>query len=156
MRLKYFTLILLAATALALCYTWQQIEVIRLAYQQNRKNKTYKELLDSNYYLRYNLVNLKSSSHLGNILLAENTVFEIPRESQVRRLLLPKSIAAFTSATREQAGQSENKKPFFLSFAEKGIIKSAFNKIQDAWPLAAIDAYLSRQAQAQDIKNRRE
>lgn len=156
MRLKYFTINLLAVTGLCLCYSWQQIEVIRLAYQQNSKDKTYKELLDRNHYLRYNLVNLKSSSYLGKKLLAENTVFEIPGGSQMRVLPLTKSEAAFNSSSRAQQGKFENTRLSLLGFTEKGIIENAFNKLQGAWPVEAIDAYVSRLAQAQDIKGRRQ
>lgn len=155
MRLKYFALNLAAVTGLCLCYCWQQIEIIQLAYQQNGKNKTYKELLDRNHYLRYNLANLKSSSSLGKKLLADNTVFEIPKSSQVRVLRLSKLEASFTG--RRQQGQSENRKLSFLSFAGagKGIVNGAFSKLQDSWPIESIDAYISRHAQAQDMKDSR-
>ncbi|TAN60566.1 hypothetical protein EPN16_05085 [bacterium] len=155
MRLKYFAINLAAVTGLCLCYCWQQIEIIQLAYQQNGKNKTYKELLDRNHYLRYNLVNLNSSSSLGKKLLADNTVFEIPKSSQVRVLQLSKLEAAFTGSRKQ--GQSENKKLSFLGFAGsgKGIVNGAFNKLQDSWPIESIDAYINRYAQAQDMKDNR-
>lgn len=155
MRLKYFALNLAAVTGLCLCYCWQQIEIIQLAYQQSGKNKTYKELLDRNHYLRYNLANLKSSSSLGKKLLADNTVFEIPKSSQVRVQRLSKLEAPFTG--RRQQGQSENRKLSLLSFAGagKGIAIGAFNKLQGSWPIESVDAYISRHAQAQDIKDSR-
>lgn len=146
MRLKHFAINLALITGLCLCYSWQQIEIIQLAYQQNSRNKTYKELLDRNHYLRYNLTNLKSSSSLGKKLLTENTLFEIPKSSQVRVLPLSKPEAAFTISRRQQ-GQSENKKLSFLGFG------GVFNKLQDSWPIESIDAYINRYAQAQDIKD---
>lgn len=145
MRLKYFALNLAAVTGLCLCYCWQQIEIIQLAYQQSGKNKAYKELLDRNHYLRYNLTNLKSSSSLGKKLLSENALFEIPKPSQVRVLPLSKPEAVFTTSRRQQ-GQSENKKLSFLGFGD------VFDRLQDSWPIEAIDAYINRRAQAQDIK----
>lgn len=151
MRLKYFVLSLSVVTIASLSYTWQQIEIIRLAYQQNRTNKTYKELLDRNYYLRYNLVNLKSASHLGNKLLDEHTNFEIPKDTQRRIIILPKDQTVYTSRLGE-TGRAEQTRIAFLKSAEKEILVSAFNKIQDSWPITAIDAYLNKQAQAQDTK----
>lgn len=116
---------------LGLSYTWQQIEIFKLAYQENSRNKAYKELLDRNHYLRYNLTNLKSSSYLGNKLLGDNTNFEIPRRSQMLTLALPKENVSgsniFNQPLRTVAG--------------------------DAWPISIIKSYINKQAQAQDLNN---
>ena len=90
MRLRYFIPGLSVVTVLSLFYVGQQTEVIKLAYQANKINKLHKELLDRNHYLRYNLISLKSSYHLGGTLLSENTNFEMPKQSQMVSLALPK------------------------------------------------------------------
>jgi hypothetical protein len=145
MRLKYFVMAISIATALGLVCTWQQVGIIQLAYQQDRKNKTYKELFDRNRYLRYNLINLTSASYLGNKLFDEDTSFEIPRESQIRILSKPRKEATYTSRAGGH-GQSTDKNK---------IPVSAIAKIQDTWPITAIDRYFNKQAQAQDMKAKR-
>ncbi len=143
MRLKYFVIGLAIATVLGLAHTWQQTGIIQLAYQQNSKNKAYKELLDRNRYLRYNLINLTSASYLGNKLFDEGTRFEIPKGTQMRILSKPREETVYTSHAGRH-GQSGNKNKILLT---------AFQRIQYAWPIAAIDAYFNKQAQAQDAKN---
>lgn len=143
MRLKYFCFCLLIGTAFSLGYTWQQVEIIKLAYQGGRANKAYKELLDKNHYLRYNLLNLKSASYLGNKLLDENTLYEIPAPSQVLSLALPKDTAGNHPYAFAELSPAHAKDTLFLSAL----------KIQDAWPLSLVSVYLNKQAQAQDLGN---
>ena len=116
---------------LGLSYAWQQIEIFKLAYQGNSRNKAYKELLDRNHYLRYNLINLKSSSYLGNKLLGDNTNFEIPGQSQMLTLALPKKRASGAN-----------------------IFNQPLRAVSwDGWPILIIKSYINKQAQAQDLNN---
>lgn len=147
MRLKLFILTLSIATALSLAYAWQQTEIIKLAYLENKSNKFYKELLDKNRYLRYNLINHKSSSYLGNKLLDNNTNFEIPAQSQMLTLVLPRERI---SDSKRQSGQLRY---VGADIVKEGIYLSAF-KIQDAWPISVIKSYINKQAQAQDGNNK--
>jgi len=139
MRLRYFILTLTIVTLFSLAYTWQQIEIIKLAYQENHKNKIYKELLDINHSLRYNLISLKSSSHLGGRLLVDDKKFEIPRKTQVKVLALPKEKVDALSP-REV-------------FIRKGIFLSVF-KAKDSWPIMLAQSYIGKQAEAQDFTSR--
>ncbi len=131
---------------MGIAYTWQQTEIIKLAYQGNYCHKTYKEVLDRNHYLRYNLLNLKSSSYLGAKLLDENTSYEIPKVSQVLSLVYPKSAAQSNKSVLGKVVQGTK------GTSEKGFFLSSLN-MQDVWPISLVTAYMNRQAQAQDIGN---
>lgn len=130
MKLKYFLLMLCAATMLSLFVVRQETEVIKLAYQENQNNRLYKELLDSNRYLRYNLISLKSSVHLADKLLNETSGYELPKQSQVMSLVLP---------------QENN--PAVLKEAKAGFI----DRLQESWPIVLAKSYINKQAQAQDL-----
>ena len=134
MRLKYFILSLFFVTMLSLAYAWQQIEIIKLAYQQSRKSMAYKEFLDRNHYLKYNLISLKSSSYLGSRLFNEDVKFEIPSQSQMLTLFMPKEAV--------MAGKDV--------FLKDGLVLSFF-KARETWPFHVIRAYIDKQAQAQEL-----
>ena len=183
MRLRYFIPGLTVVTVLSLFYVGQQTEVIKLAYQANKINKLHKELLDRNHYLRYNLISLKSSYHLGGALLSENTNFEMPKQSQMVSLALPKeerlrgresrgssSEAVFNSdRTKVYSGKKgislseiipsvdsgkNIHNPKFLEGIKDGMLLSAL-KIKEVWPISAVKSYyVDREAQAQDFKTR--
>ncbi len=133
MKLKYFLLILCAATLLSLFVVRQETEVIKLAYQENQSNRLYKELLDSNRYLRYNLISLKSSVHLADKLLNETSGYELPKQSQVMSLVLP---------------QENN--PAVLKEAKAGFI----DRLQESWPVVLAKSYINKQALGQQDLNR--
>lgn len=180
MRLKHFIISLGALTVLSLFYVGQQTEVIKLAYRANKINKQHKELLDRNRYLRYNLISLKSSYHLGGKLLSENTGFEIPRQSRMISLASPgkgerlKRDASDSPSGRAanierekpspggsaasglrnipRAGSTENiNNPKFLKGIKDGMLLSAL-KIEEVWPISAVKSYyIDKEAQAQDF-----
>ena len=139
-------MLLCSFTIAGIAYTWQQTEIIKLAYQGSYSNKMYKEVLDKNHYLRYNLLNLKSSSYLGAKLLDENTAYEIPKQSQVLSLALPRPVRQSNRDTLGEAGQAVR------SPSGKGFLLSSFT-IQNVWPISLVTAYMDKHAQAQDIGN---
>lgn len=137
MRVRYFILILGVTTLLSLVYTWQQVEIIRLAYQESLNNKVYQELLAKNHSLRYNLLGLESSLNLAGKLLSSDT-FEIPTSKQVRIVSWPKDMAVV------KAEDVLMKDGIFLSMLKR----------KEIWPLSIIKSYINEQAQAQDSLNR--
>lgn len=145
MRLKYFFICLSTGTLLSLLYTWQQIEIIKLAYQENSKNNAYKEMLDRNHYLRYNLSGLKSVLSLGNKLLDGTTNFELPKTRQMLTLVLPNQ-----DTPLETIVQPKNLKSFLPGFS-KGRFAISISKLQNALPLSIVKSLINKQAQAQDF-----
>lgn len=145
MRLKYFFIFLSIGTLLSLLYTWQQIEIIKLAYQENSKNNAYKEMLDRNHYLRYNLSGLKSVLSLGNKLLDGTTNFELPKTRQMLTLVLPNQ-----DTPLETIVQPKNLKSFLPGFS-KGRFAISISKLQNVLPLSIVKSLINKQAQAQDF-----
>lgn len=141
MRLKYFIIISFSITLLSLIYTWQQVNIIKLAYRENSRSLVYNELLDKNRYLRYNLIKLKSSHHLGNKLLDDKSDFEIPKRSQMLTLVLPK----------EKAKTDKNILAMDNRFFKSGTIFLSAFKIENSLPLTVIRSYIDRHAQAEDV-----
>ena len=149
MRLKYFIICLMALTTLSLVYTWQQSEIIKLAYLENNKNKACKELLDRNQYLRYNLISQKSALNLGNKLLDGAANFEIPQPSQV--ITLPLAIDNAQGGLQD-GFRSTQKAGIKLKRQETFVVSIA--KLQNALPLLIVKSFINKQAQAQDFNNR--
>lgn len=133
MKLKYFLLILCAATVFCVFFVRQETEVLKLAYKENQDNRLYKELLDSNRYLRYNLISLKSSPYLADKLLNEASGYELPKQSQVVNLVLP---------------QENN--PTGFKEAKAGLIF----KLQESWPIVLVKSYVNKQALGLQDSNR--
>lgn len=149
MRLKYFIICLMALTTLSLVYTWQQTEIIKLAYLENNKNNVCKELLDRNQYLRYNLISQKSALNLGNKFLDGAANFEIPQPSQMMTLLLPID----NPQGELQDGFRPTEKAGIKPKRQETFIMSIV-KLQNALPLLIVKSFINRQAQAQDFNNR--
>jgi hypothetical protein len=65
MRLSKFLSLAFLLTLFSSLYVWQQTEVFRLAYEGQKNTTSFKELLDENSFLRYNLKKNTSLVRLG-------------------------------------------------------------------------------------------
>ena len=86
MRLFKYMIILGIVTLTALVYVHQQVELVKLSYTIDCKEKKLKELLDRKGVLRYNISNLESPSRLEKVLLARKISVSYPKNRQVIRL----------------------------------------------------------------------
>lgn len=68
MRILRFLFLAISLTSVALLYVYQQTEIVRLAYSQQKDSDFFKELLDKNSLLRYNINRKMSLVNLGDIL----------------------------------------------------------------------------------------
>jgi hypothetical protein len=86
MRLfKYITLLGIV-TLTALVYVHQQVELVKLSYEIDCKEKKCKEMLDRKGILRYNISNLESPSRLEKVLSERKVSVSYPKKGQVMRL----------------------------------------------------------------------
>jgi len=86
MRLFKYIIILGIVTLTALVYVHQQVELVKLSYEIDCKEKKLKEMLDRKGILRYNISNLESPSRLEKVLLARKVSVSYPKKGQVIRL----------------------------------------------------------------------
>lgn len=86
MRLFKYIILLGAVTLIALVYVHQQVELVKLSYEIDCKEKKLKEMLDRKGILRYNISNLESPSRLEKVLSAKKISVSYPKKSQVVRL----------------------------------------------------------------------
>jgi hypothetical protein len=70
-------------TIAALVYVHQQIELVKLGYEIDCKDKKVKEMLDRRDILRYNISNLESPSRLENALSSRKVTVAYPKRGQV-------------------------------------------------------------------------
>jgi hypothetical protein len=77
MNLKKTLKILVFLLPLALIYVWQGTQVFKLAYQMENKVCVYKELLEKNSILRYNIDVKISSQEMGQGFLAKDKDLKI-------------------------------------------------------------------------------
>ena len=78
-------------TVAALLYVHQQIELVKLSYEIDCRDKQVKELLDRREILRYNISNLEAPSRLENVLSLRKVPVSYPKRGQV--ILLSKAPA---------------------------------------------------------------
>ena len=86
MRAFRASIIIVSATVVALLYVHQQVELVKLSYSIELKEKTLKDVLDHNESLGYNIDNLESPNRLEAALLAERVDIAYPKRGHVVRL----------------------------------------------------------------------
>ena len=86
MRLFKYIILLGAVTFIALAYVHQQVELVKLSYEIDCKEKKLKEMLDRKGVLRYNISNLESPSRLEKVLLEKKVSVSYPKKGHVIRL----------------------------------------------------------------------
>lgn len=79
---KIIALIFLITT-LSLIYVYQQIHIVELSYEKQKKLKLCRQLLDHNTFLRYNLISLESSVNLTKNLKVFELNYEMPAFTQI-------------------------------------------------------------------------
>jgi len=83
MRLFRYVISMTIVTVAALVYVHQQIELVKLGYTIDCKEKLYKEMLDRRDIMRYNISNLESPSRLENVLLSKKVTVSYPKNAQI-------------------------------------------------------------------------
>jgi len=86
MRLFKYLIFVSIITSAALVYVHQQIELVKLSYEIDCKEKVLKQMLDRRAILRYNISNLESPSRLEKVLSLRNIKVSFPKRAQVVRL----------------------------------------------------------------------
>lgn len=86
MRLFKHIILLGIITLTALVYVHQQVELVKLSYTIDCKEKKLKEMLDRKGILRYNVSNLESPSRLEKVLLARKVLISYPKKGRIIRL----------------------------------------------------------------------
>lgn len=83
MKLFRYVISMTIFTVAALVYVHQQIELVKLGYEIDCKDKKVKEMLDRRDILRYNISNLESPSRLENALSSKKVAVSYPKRGQV-------------------------------------------------------------------------
>jgi hypothetical protein len=95
-------------TIVALFYVHQQVELVKLSYSIDKKDRTLKDILDRKESLGYNISNLEDPSRLEGILLAKKIDISFPKKGQVFKVRTVDSRVkrkeSFRSATVESRG----------------------------------------------------
>jgi len=73
-------------TFTALVYVHQQVELVKLSYEIDCKEKKLKEMLDRKGILKYNISNLESPSRLEMALLEKKVSVSYPKRARVIKL----------------------------------------------------------------------
>lgn len=83
--MKLFRLAILIGfiTGIALLYVHQQVELVKLSYAIECKEKKLKDVLDHNGSLGYNIDNLEAPSRLEGVLLAQKIDIAFPKRNHV-------------------------------------------------------------------------
>jgi len=83
--MKIFRLLIciFIVTLAALIYVHQQIEIVKLSYVIDSKEKKLKDILDYKDTVSYTIENLESPSRLEKILLAKNIDIAFPKAAQI-------------------------------------------------------------------------
>ena len=89
--MKLFRSILTIAifTVASLMYVHQQVELVKLSYLIEKKEKSLNVVLDQREQLSYNIKNLESPSRLESALLAKNIDITFPKKGDVITMVRP-------------------------------------------------------------------
>jgi hypothetical protein len=83
MKVFRSTLSIFIITLVALVYVHQQVELVKLSYCIDCKEKRLKEMLDHNASLGYNIENLEAPSRLEQVLQAQKINVAFPKRANV-------------------------------------------------------------------------
>jgi hypothetical protein len=86
MRAFRVTIMIASVTLVSLLYVRQQIELVKLSYSIQVKEKALKDILDHNEGLGYNIDNLEAPNRLEEALLANRIEVAFPKRGHVVRL----------------------------------------------------------------------
>ena len=114
MKLFRYIVSVTVLTAAALLYVHQQIEMVKLGYEIDCKEKTAKEMLDRRDILRYNISSLESPSRLENTLLSKKVAVSYPKRGQV--IVLSKAPSYYRSLPILGISGLEDRTPIFRFF----------------------------------------
>ena len=90
MRLNKFLSLISFITLFSVLYVYQQSEIIRLAYAEQKQQVLFQDLLDKNSILRYNIEKNCSLVSIGSSV-SNQTDFQMPDKYQLVRLVPTKS-----------------------------------------------------------------
>jgi len=76
-------------TVASLAYVHQQVELVKMSYHIEKKEKALNEILDRNDQLSYNIQNLESPARLERILVSKNINITFPRKGHVLKMAKP-------------------------------------------------------------------
>lgn len=99
MKLPKFLLLITSVTFCALIYVYQQTEIFRLAYVGQKKTAAFRDSLDKNAVLRYN-INKNTSVVLIDTRIATSSNFQMPDTYRVVRLENPPGNLRIASRAR--------------------------------------------------------
>jgi hypothetical protein len=77
---------IISVTFVSLFYVYQQSEIVRLAYAQQKQHVVFQELLDKNSLLRYNIEKNCSLVSIGQSV-SNRSDFQMPDKYQLVRLV---------------------------------------------------------------------
>lgn len=73
----------ISVTALALLYVHQQVELVKLSYTMDIKERNLEHMLDRKDGLRYNIKSLEGPSRLEKVLLSRKIDIAFPKRGQI-------------------------------------------------------------------------
>ena len=83
MRLLKTVVMISCVTIVSVLYVHQQVELVKLSYSIERKERIVKDMLDRNERLDYNIDNLEAPSRLEQALVAKNINVAFPKKGNV-------------------------------------------------------------------------
>ena len=89
MRLAKSLIPVIIFTMASLVYVHQQVELVKMSYYIEKKEKALNEILDRNDQLSYNIKNLESPSRLERVLVSKNINITFPRKGNVLKMAKP-------------------------------------------------------------------
>jgi hypothetical protein len=102
-------------TVASLIYVHQQVELVKLSYSIEKKEKKLNEMLDRNDQLSYNIKNLESPSRLERVLVSKNINVTFPKRGHV--LNMAKPVIVYRAQDIRQVGLKRKVNIFgFLDF----------------------------------------
>ncbi len=100
MRLSKFILVALVITLVSLLYVYQQTEIFRLAYLDQKKT-LFQDLLAKNSILRYNIDKNASLVCIGN-KISKDADFQMPDSYRLMKMAPKRQLAALSASAQDK------------------------------------------------------
>ncbi|MFA5319957.1 MAG: hypothetical protein WBE75_01560 [Candidatus Omnitrophota bacterium] len=100
MKISRLIVVILLGTVFSVLYVYQQAEIFRLAYEGEKKQSSFQDLLDKNNVLRYNIEKSASLTRIGN-KVSKDDQFQMPDTCRVVKVAAPSN---GTQAGQQDAG----------------------------------------------------
>lgn len=123
MRLYRLIKFVFMITVVALIYIHMQMRIFDLAYQAKFKEKHIRKFIEDNGQVTYSILSMKSSHHIGDKVLKEDSKWQFADGSHIMRVPMPSALAKKEKTLHEERAEKTQALLSLISFKSQAEAK---------------------------------